>query len=165
MGTISLALPREVEFRAVFSVLTLDHSQSWQEARGTLDFPCRKPLPPSKDPWRMNSDQTLGGYSLGPVPRHLGEESLLSAGFTNTLIIPGVFGIWSRVLFPLAPALKSHYLGHLSFGHICGSLSQISSSGRYAFHPVTSPSRLAVPLRRDLNVERKCQGKRNGSSF
>lgn len=79
----------------MFSVLTLAHSHSWQEAGGTLDPLCRKPLPPSKDPWRLNSDQVLGGYNLGPVPRHLGEESLLSAGFTNTLIIPGVlaFGL------------------------------------------------------------------------
>lgn len=68
------------------------------------------------------------------------ERSVCSLPASQTLIIPCFFGIWSRVLFPLAPALKSHYLGHLSSGHIRGPLSQMSSSGKYAFHSVPFPS-------------------------
>ena len=49
------------------------------------------------------------------------------------------FGMWSRVLFPLAPALKSHYLGHLSSGQSRSSLSQMSSSGKDASHPDRQP--------------------------
>lgn len=103
-----------------------------QRGRRTLDPPAR--VPP-RDPWRLSSSRALGSRELGPAPQHLGGESQLSAGFTNTLILPCFFGIWSRVLFPLAPTLKSHYLGHLSSGRSRCSLSQMSSSGKEASHP------------------------------
>lgn len=79
---------------------------------------------------------------------------------SQTLIIPCFFGFWSCVLFPLAPALKSHYLGHLSSGHICSSLSQMSSSGKDAFHWVPSWIflRSYCPREEGFEPKRACRG-------
>lgn len=106
-----------------------------QRGRRTLDPLALELLSPPRDLWKLSSSRALGGHALGPVPQRLGGESQLSAGFTNTLILLCFFGIWFHVLFPLAPTLKSHYLGHLSSGQSRRSLSQISSSGKEASHP------------------------------
>ena len=106
-----------------------------QRGRRTLDPLALELLSPPRDPWKLSSSRALGGHALGPVPQRLGGESQLSEGFTNTLILPCFFGIWSRVLLPLAPTLKSHYLGHHTTGQSRRSLSQISSSGKEASHP------------------------------
>lgn len=102
---------------------------------GQDHFLAQSPLSASRDPRRLSSSGALGGYELGPVPQRLGAKPMLSAGFTNTVVLPGSFGIWSRALFPLAPELKSHYLGHLSSGRSLGSFSQKSSSGKDASPP------------------------------
>lgn len=91
-------------------------------------------LSPSRGSFRLSPEQAPVAQPW-PCSLVVGRRVAVFCSFPNALFISCFFGIWSRVLFPLAPALKSHYLGHLSSRHIRGSLRQMSSSGRSASHP------------------------------
>lgn len=89
MGTIFLALPgmgREGVFGALFPVPTLAPTPGhfWSERQENSWSPLPKATVATSRPWRPSSSQALGGYTLGPAPRRLGEEALLCVGFPNT---------------------------------------------------------------------------------
>lgn len=132
-------------------------THSGQRNRRTPVPPCLRPLSPPRDhggqvPARLWVATTLA--------LRLGERSHCFLQASQTLIIPCFFGIWSCVLFSLAPVLKSHYLGHLSSGHIRGSLSQMSSSGKDGFRRVPSWIflRSCCPSEEGFEPKRACGG-------